>query len=120
MLHDAHEGVIGDITSPVCDWIEALAGRAVVAEIRACIDPHVHEALGLRWPRPPAVTRAIDMADAMMAATEIRDTVEDVHDVVPAKAKPCRQPIETCWPWQRAEEKWLERYYQLRPLAGGA
>jgi len=74
LLHDAHEYVIGDITSPVKELLAHCFGdlepfKKVVRQVDAAI----FEAAGLRTTLTPLQTRLVKLADAKMLATEKRD-----------------------------------------------
>lgn len=132
LLHDAHEAVIGDITTPVAKWLQSLAIElygvdhagvidGVIACAKAQLDLSVWRAAGL--PRPGAAQqRVIAQYDLRLLATEKRQLL------VPARrswgaAIDAAEPLRirgrlTAWPVARAAEEYRLRVRQLCPNAG--
>jgi hypothetical protein len=69
LLHDAHEGYMGDLSTPLA-WA---LGRDQVADLKAAIQLVIHRALGLPTILPSSWTAAIRVADRRALATERRD-----------------------------------------------
>ena|SRR6185369_2608605 len=73
LLHDAHEAVIGDISTPVARTLERLGGGDALRRLKLQQDMAIYAAAGLAWPLPEGWQLAIAAADAVMLATERRD-----------------------------------------------
>lgn len=75
LLHDAHEYVITDITTPVAEALQQItAGPAqAIRELKWRIDQAIHAAAGLPWPIPLEVKNAVEQADVTALITERRD-----------------------------------------------
>lgn len=130
LLHDAHEYVIGDITTPVLQALTA-AGRLIgvgtegrdishaVALLKATVDHAIFRAAGI--PHPSAETRALvkDM-DTRLLATERRDLMRPSprawHPAV-ERATPIPGLRIKPWPWPRAADQWLDRLSRYCPIA---
>lgn len=130
LLHDAHEAVLGDTTTPVVEALAAL-GRSigvgtaerdishVFALLKAKVDAAIYRAAGLS--HPDALIRALikDM-DIRLLATERRDLMrppprpwsESVE-----RAQPVRGPRIKPLPWPKALDLWLDRLSRYCPAA---
>lgn len=73
LLHDAHEGLIGDWVTPVKGAIAALGGGGALAELERLTAEAVHASAGLSFPPPAAVLDDLARADLAALATERRD-----------------------------------------------
>ena len=118
LLHDAHEFVTGDITTPaaralaaIADrWAGGLAGSYVSAAIKALksnIDSAIHIAADLTWPIPQEIAEAVHIADQRALMTEARDLM------APAPASwgydhvvPFSETIER-WPADKALARYM-------------
>lgn len=128
LLHDAHEYVFGDITTPVRNLIRSAAwginmpgALDPITELTRDVDAAIHARAGLVWPLPAATANLIRLADARALATEIRDVCTDPRQAdrlafgeLPAPMRGAIKP----WPWIKAEEKFLEKLDDLTTLAG--
>lgn len=103
LLHDAHEAVIGDITSPVAAALAALAGRTALLALKDLQDVAIHQAAGLPWPPPEESARLIHEADMRALATEWRDLMP-AGVPCPVPARPLSARIKP-WSWSLAEER---------------
>ncbi len=128
LLHDAHEYVFGDITTPVRRLLQAASygvnmpgALDPIAELTRDVDAAIHARAGLVWPLPAATANLIRLADAKALATEIRDVCTDPrqadHLAFGELPPPMRGAIKP-WPWIKAEEKFLEKLEDLTTLAG--
>ncbi|WP_049973732.1 hypothetical protein [Azospirillum sp. B4] len=115
LLHDAHEAIVGDITTPVKAALELLASRpGLVQRLVAPIDDAIHLAFGLPWPLPLADRALVDRADARALATEWRD-LRPGCAAPPGMAEPAPVPMlkpDASWP--RVAERFVARYHRLR------
>lgn len=108
LMHDAHEALIGDQTTPTVQALEhfaevalaaafgacaaqrardALGGgfmRTVVAGLKNAVDRHLFRLAGLPHPLPPAIERAVKEMDARMLDAERRQLMN------PCKGDPRR------------------------------
>lgn len=88
LLHDVHEALIKDDTTPKKRALAAiaeekfgvLAGSVMSAfdEITERCDRAIHEAAGLAWPPAPAMIAAIKYWDRVLLVTEWRDVMGNV------------------------------------------
>ncbi len=72
LLHDAHEALIGDISSPMKRALAACVGDDFVGAIAAEIDRAIWAAAGLPEPTE-AIVDAVRVCDAVALSTEWRD-----------------------------------------------
>ena len=88
LLHDAHEAVIGDITTPVSHALQWHGDRAcdglgrvglAIKQLKEGIDFAIYSAAGLAWPVPPAIARTVHIADQRAMMTERRDLMKRPH-----------------------------------------
>lgn len=107
LLHDAHEMIVGDLTTPVKQAIHAVYHRREPLELLVSrIDEAIFVAFGLDYPMPPSVAREIKHADMTMFATELRDLmVPAAHawGTLPSPREKRVIPLE----WQAAEQEFL-------------
>lgn len=131
LLHDGHEYVFGDLTTPVAHWLEALAvqmfGRTqtgiipdLIAQAKHQLDLAIWKAAGLT---PPGASwrEKIREYDVRMLATEKR------HLLMPAPwswgvavetAMSIRMRGKICaWPVARAADEFRDRLITLCPNA---
>lgn len=126
LLHDAHEYIFGDMTSPVAAWLAHLAGdeaylvRALIDEAKAKLDAAIWKAAGI--PVPGATYRAaVADYDLRLLATEQRQLLmpapKSWGPSVDA-AKPIRMKGRlTAWPVAKAADEFRDRLTRLCPNA---
>lgn len=85
LLHDAHEAMIGDITTPVSRALQILGdgveggfcptGRVhrAIRQLKDGVDAAIYPAAGLHWPIPQTIEEAVHVADKRAFVTEVRD-----------------------------------------------
>lgn len=126
LLHDAHEYIFGDMTTPVFNWLAHLAGddgylvRALVSEAKSKLDVAIWKAAGI--PAPGATYRAaIADYDVRLLATEQRQLLmpapKSWGSSVDA-ARPIRMKGRlTAWPVAKAADEFRDRLTRLCPNA---
>ena len=111
LLHDAHEAVIGDITTPVKRALKELNGYDSVKELTGIIDEAIYERYDLDWPVPKHIKQEVHEADLAAAATEYRDLLSHHDDNTPTWVeefpKPFAEQIIPV-PWWEAELWFME------------
>lgn len=143
LLHDGHEAVIGDWTTPTMEAMQAIIDRqrpdsgvlikAIKRELCAPIDAWLHARAGLPWPLPAPIARTVAITDVRLMLAERNHLLAypprrwsaDSHE--PLKLKHRIVPM----PPARATEQWLSRFERwseaiaaraprpsLRPAAG--
>lgn len=114
LLHDAPEAYICDVVSPIKDQLpfyaeyeDRLMGAiAARFDLRwPIIDPLTHR----RFPMPPAV----DQADKLLLATELRDLTQTPSEFRALYYAPLEQRIHP-WTSEKAEEAFLARFDTLQ------
>ncbi|TBW38804.1 hypothetical protein EYW49_08940 [Siculibacillus lacustris] len=140
LTHDAHEALIGDITTPAAQAIEAHVGwalrhvfgieathtvraalgtdlvAAALGGLKAQIDRHIHRLAGLPEVLPEAMRRIVKEMDLRMLDLERRQILGDCDDptIWPPSviaARPVRiRGALTPWPAKRAAAEWLRRW----------
>jgi 5'-deoxynucleotidase YfbR-like HD superfamily hydrolase len=101
LLHDAHEAFTGSLTAPLKHAL-AQSGDAL-AEITAAIEAAIFEAAGLQWPLPADVDTALQRADRVVLATELRDLMPET-ELDFGKLPPPLSKIIRPMPWASAME----------------
>lgn len=129
LLHDAHEFVFGDMTTPVAKWLTLIERelfgssevvRTLIATAKARLDSAIWRAAGL--PPPGKIHRAaVDDFDVRLLATEQRQLLmpapKSWGEAVD-KAKPLRlRGRLSAWPVAKAAEEYRARLDQLCPNA---
>ena len=116
LLHDAHEMVTGDLTTPFKDALADLAGKDVVGMLQKRIDQVIHIAAGLgHVPRYRDLIRVVDL---QALAIEKRDLL------VPGRNWDLVLPNVDDAPRLRAETRvgararFIRRFHTLRAAAG--
>lgn len=117
LLHDAHEGFLGDITTPAAHLIAAsapagtdgLAIHQAIHNAKRGLDRAIHAAAGLALPGR-AMERAVKKLDRRMARAEALllfgpGVVGSAEIGVPA--------IVRAWGPAMAAERWLESFHRL-------
>jgi hypothetical protein len=141
LLHDAHETVLGDLTTPFKNalfWLLAGLPASIDGEARpdrltaetlhremrhrfaALEDRHlaaIHAAAGLPWPAPPAIAEEVRRLDLRALVTERRDLMIPgpfswSRDV--EAARPFRRVVKPLLPLQAATE-WITEARRLLP-----
>ena len=85
LLHDAHEGLIGDITTPTVALLQRLDGavgddaKGLVDFAKRRIDAAIFAAAGINATHADTYRRLIHALDARVMATEIRDVLTPSH-----------------------------------------
>jgi len=116
LLHDGHEYILGDDSSPKLRALSALdpAARAAIETLRERADRAIHTAYGLPWPPPADIATAVKLADARALASEKRD-----HMAAPPRDwVPLPEPFPRAWgawPWPKACERFLEAAHRYCP-----
>lgn len=118
LLHDAAEAYLGDIVSPLkrrlrvyrlegTDWATVEATDIHLAELRLRV--HICHQLGLPADMPPAV----EHADLVLLATEMRDLMGAPPEMYDIAASPLSNAIV---PWQpaQAKERFLQTFQSAR------
>lgn len=119
LLHDAHEFVTGDITTPavralrwiVRPWANGQAEHYVsvaVLKLKAGIDNAIFRAADLAAPMPQTIAEAVHIADERALMTECRDLME----VPPASwgfdhVVPYPERIVDVWPADKAMARYV-------------
>lgn len=127
LLHDAHEGVLKDDTTPKKQALAEIAAQSFgllanqVLESFALLtyrhDAAIHEAAGLPWPMPTKIAIQVKHWDIVMFVTEWRDLMKGVEhpnwgDYV---GTPQLTEVIQPWPWTTARTAWLHRARKLLP-----
>lgn len=117
LLHDAAEAYIGDIPTPVKEYLrERDSDFAVIDDLEDRWMQAVYDGLDLERPTP-LEAHVIKYADLVMLSTELRD----LHHPLPEEyARSVRHPapsseIKVSQPWceQRARGEWLAAFDEL-------
>ncbi len=116
LLHDAHESVLGDITSPVKAVLKNLGANGAFDYLAEITDKAVFEAAGLPAPMPEDVAAAVKHADLTLLATERRDLLAPCREPWAPMPDPLPEYIKP-WAWPKAMEKWLTRLNRHLPYA---
>ena len=116
LLHDAHQYLIGDISSPTHSALKVLGVGEAVEQLKDRLDIAIFARFGLAWPTPHKIRAAIESADLEAFQTEFRDLMaEDVrYDWSP---RPINNPVSAL-PWDKAEELFLAHWHRMTRLAG--
>lgn len=128
LLHDGHEHVLKDDTTPkkntIAEEAEAKFGvlaEHVMASFASVTERHdiaIHAAAGLAWPPPSMLVAAIKRWDVIMFVTEWRDLMRGIQhpDWAPYRdIPPLALPIIP-WPWEVAKAAMLKRCHVLLPV----
>lgn len=117
LLHDAHEMIIGDISTPMKRWLAQNDGADFITRLADRIDAQIfHRFAGLKNPVPPLMREAIHLADAQVLAAEWRDLMPGP---CPVPVQPAPAPTKPL-PWHRAEELFLTTYADLDLRSGAS
>lgn len=105
LLHDGHEALTGDITTPMKQALRAVGAGDAVDRIACAIDKAIHARAGLPWPVPQDIAAAIQQADQRARDTEARDLLP--LGAVPITGKPLPHRIRPL-AWPAAEAAYLQ------------
>lgn len=117
LLHDAHEAILGDMTSPLKAALRQLTGIDALGRLERAWDEAIHRALCLPWPLPGPDAALIKAADMRALATEMRDLMDiAVHRL------PCQPDTGVIrpLPWPKAEERFTDEWRRLTDAAAFA
>ena len=114
LLHDAHDAYLGHIPRGTQFQIEAAGGSPSILDIQADIANTINAWFGFR-PITLTQVRTIEMADLTALATEYRDLLPN-GTRMPEHLPPAHKKPITPWPWQKAEEKFLEKFSDLESM----
>lgn len=132
LLHDAHEYILKDLTTPlktaVADiarsYYEAVPAHIInafdVLEQRA--DAAILDAAGLAWPIPKDIRVQVKHWDLVMFVTEWRDLMLNAEHPNWAPYEgilPLTERILIPWPWDAAQRQYLARCMKLLPALKG-
>ncbi|MEO3997210.1 hypothetical protein [Mesorhizobium sp. CAU 1732] len=127
LLHDAHEYIWGDITTPQMDGFAEIEAElygdsrvtSIVAEAKRRADKAIFSACGVPWPPTPQQHRTVKLYDIRMLATERRQLLSPsvkrwaavVEQAEPLKIRG-RLPV---WPVPKAADEYRSRLVRLCP-----
>lgn len=144
LLHDAHEYVLGDITTPVAEALAYSAGRAALesgnltgvgtqavgeavrhavrqglAGLKAGMDRAIYTAAGLPWPLPAETQHMVALMDRRMMKTE-RNHLMAFPPASWGTAIESAEPVRLIgkmrvWPWPEAADAFLEQMQRYLP-----
>lgn len=127
LLHDAHEYIWGDVTTPAQDGLAELEVEMfgdsrfaqVLREAKQRADAAIFRACGVPWPPPPQIVRTVKAYDLRMLATERLQMLSPSSkrwNAVIERAEPLRMRGGiTPWPIAKAAEEFHNRLVQLCP-----
>ena len=115
LLHDAHEVVIGDQSSPYKAAMRYLGASEAYDTIRRAQDQAIFIAAGLPVPIPVTIAQRVEDADRVLLATEVRDLMAPPPRPWLPLPDPLHEKIEP-WSPRRAANEWI---YRLRKLRSG-
>lgn len=117
LLHDAHEAVLGDWTTPVKQALAELGGGRALDRLESRMARACHQAAGLYFPPPPLIEAAVREADLAALATEKRDLLASCAipwgEDLPAPARTRIRPLA----WPDAMDRFLAAVRILCPEA---
>lgn len=105
LLHDAHEAVLGDITSPVKAALRSLSGNGAFDHLADITDQAVFKAAGLPAAMPKDVASAIKHADLTLLASERRDLLAPCAEPWLPMPDPLPKRI-----WRNGWPAWIATY----------
>jgi uncharacterized protein len=118
LFHDAHEAFAGGLTTPLKRALEYYGDTRALARITDAIDAAIFVAAGLQWPMPPKIADAVQRADRVVLATELRDLMPETKldfGKLPAPLSKVVRPM----PWATAMEAFhlrrrdYEKWHQM-------
>jgi hypothetical protein len=109
LLHDAAEGYLGDISTPLKHAMRSLSPAALAAydQITEPVDRAIHLACGLTWPVPMAIHAEVKHADLAMLATEYRDLIPAGSPEIDYLPPPVEQRLMPDADWRVAREVFI-------------
>lgn len=114
LVHDGHEAILGDTTSPMKAALRLLTGIDAIGQLERAWDKAIHQSLCLPWPLSGDDAALIHRADRRALSTEMRDLmgipVGRLPDIPAAD-------IIRPWPWAKAEERFLAEWRRLSDAA---
>jgi hypothetical protein len=139
LVHDAHEALITDGTTPVLDTKVEIARRefvkdgydpgymikAVSRTLKRNLDAAIYPAAGLPWPLPDDIKALVAEVDLRMLKTErmfLMAPPQRAWDPMVEAAEPLRIPRDRfrIWPWPKAADEFRDRLRRWCPAALGA
>lgn len=127
LLHDGHEYVWGDWTTPAQDGLAEIETElygdsrigAVIREAKGRADQAIFRACGVPWPPTPQQVRTVKLYDLRMLATERRQLLSPCGkrwSAVIEKAEPLKiRGALSPWSIAKAAEEFRNRLVQLCP-----
>lgn len=128
-LHDVHESVLKDDTTPKKRTFAAVAEAkfgVLASEVMAAFDDltdrhdrAIHEAAGLSWPPSPEIAAEVKRIDRVLLVTEWRDLMGDVplpNAEAYADVKPLARIIKPIDRWQASAEALGLLWRKLLPV----
>lgn len=127
LLHDGHEFIWGDITTPQADGLEEIESemfgdsrvKSIIAEAKRRADAAIFAACGVPWPPTPQQMRTVKLFDIRMLATERRQLLSPSVKrwaAVVERAEPLRiRGRMTIWSTAKAADEYRERLVRLCP-----
>ncbi len=127
LLHDAHEYIWGDVTTPAQDGLAEIEGElygdsrfvAVLHEAKRRADEAIFRTCGVPWPPDPQTARTVKIYDIRMLATERRQMLSPCGrrwNAVIERVEPLRMRGGiTPWSIARAADEYRHRLEQLCP-----
>ena len=79
LLHDAHEYITGDITTPIKKAIKQISGFDAVGELQRVIDGAIFTAAGLPPVMDVRIHHAVNVADEKSLAMRLRTSLHQRH-----------------------------------------
>lgn len=118
LLHDAHESVIGDISTPAELALDLILPGAAdaIATLKDGIDRMIHAKLDLDWPTPVCIRNGFAISHGRISATEARDLMTGCDDLF--GADPLKKKIVPFTSWTKADAEWRTMLSRYAALAG--
>lgn len=120
LIHDAEEAFIGDWMTPIKKQLRMIGAMHLIEEKMIWpLRQKISDAAGLNWPWPRDIGKEISHLDAVLSATEFRDTVRvDIFDRSDNDAEPlCDYML--AWSSTKAEREFAKMCWQLLPAFQG-
>lgn len=118
LLHDAHQIIIGDITSTKKALLQFGAGDALLNLQNHC-DEIIYNSFGLPYPAQADVHTCIKRADLIALATERRDLMAE-SSIDWGALPDAHSKVIKPWAWPKAEEMFLKKYDDLSAMSGAS
>jgi hypothetical protein len=109
LLHDAAEGYLGDVATPLKQAMRMLSPAALAAydQVTETVDRAIHLACGLEWPVPMAIHAEVKHADLAMLATEYRDLIPAGSPPLDYIPPPVARRIVADESWRRSRNTFI-------------